>query len=1229
MKKKRYSWLAGLVTGACSATLLATAASPPLSAQKTADGRVQLKWPSDAVGFSLEAADGLVPPVQWRVVSEAIVNEGGTSSVTLQPSAPTRFYRLRGGASLTTVTETSPAAGESDVAVTRETIFHLSAPLDVGVTLTSDHLFAEFGGRRLLARAELSGDRRTLTLFYLENLPSGGRIEVRLVGDGLRDDLGQDLDADGNGQPGGTLDLRFATAGTTGLPGTAVIGHVLTSERKPDGSNQPLEGVIVTVDGAEESLRALTDANGFFTLQPAPAGRFFVHVDGRTAIGSQWPGGAYYPFIGKAWEAVAGRSNNLAAGTGQIFLPLIQADALKPVSATEETKINFSPSVLSTNPALTGVELRVPPNSLFSENGTRGGKIGIAPVPPDRLPEPLPPGLNLPLVITIQTDGPQNFDRPVPVRFPNLPDPVTGVKLPPGAKTELWSFNHDTGRWEPQGTATISADGNFAETDPGVGVRQPGWHGVSPGTRGRRHRGGESPRLPGQPPGYGRPPRPDDPPQPPCDPGFHYSYDCDKDGCPDHFQACDCDKERDEYHRILGYCRYDKIFRNAVSQITCSFDNSCPDPAWAKKWITCRRELNEALATWRACKARLGLDSVASGRGQVTLQSPSPSADDQERLADAGAAIINLVLGAPAWTDLDPGLPDSSFDTVVALGNALAESSPGGRTITLEEQALVANSSRPPNITPAMVQTAIQRLNALQAGTLPIAERQQIEQASATYTTMFADLKAQGWKTSLDGLYLQEAETSTAAARLAWESFIDGRRQFYVIRNLENGFEQRGRLNESGEFENIILPTDSYMRIEYLDPVTLAAGSAVFRSARAGFESQIPVAPMLGATGGDADGDGVADSLESIVGTAPNLADTDGDGVSDGEELRNESNPLDGQPSALGVIAGLNLPGSALAVGVQNEVAVVGMGTGSGVAFVDVQQPTEPVLIAVSKTPGLSTGVAFTGSFAAVAAGTSGVALFDLSDRTQPRFLRQISGDARAITASGGRLYFGSSTTLNIVPTDGTWPTTVTLPEALDDLQAFDGFLYVLTKAQLRVYAIDGRNLVPRGSVLVAGTAAPLESGRKLFVGSRFAYVGTFDGWRVVDVGNPDAPVVVGQTSRTQSAVHDLVFDGRQLLAITSFAGPATLAASVYDGTNPTRVTNVLTTFDTPGAARAVALHRGYGLVADTEGGLTVVNYLARDRGTNPPSVTGFVVVHPVRRHRFSRRNRRGRERPV
>jgi len=171
----------------------------------------------------------------------------------------------------------------------------------------------------------------------------------------------------------------------------------------------------------------------------------------------------------------------LAGETGVVYLPLVIAGTLQAVSSLEETQITFPPQVLAANPELAGVEVRVPPNALFSDSGARGGRVGIAPVPPDRIPSPLPPGLDFPLVITIQTDGPQNFDRPVPVRFPNLPDPNTGLTLGPGEKTALWSFNHDTGRWEIMGPMTVTADGRFTETDPGVGVLQPGWHGVQPG----------------------------------------------------------------------------------------------------------------------------------------------------------------------------------------------------------------------------------------------------------------------------------------------------------------------------------------------------------------------------------------------------------------------------------------------------------------------------------------------------------------------------------------------------------------------------------------------------------------------------------------------------------------------------------------------------------------------------------------------------------------------------
>lgn len=388
----------------------------------------------------------------------------------------------------------SPADGEFGVSVQREVIARFSAPLAPGTTLTPIQFKAEFGGRNFLTRVEVAPDRRLAWLFFLEPLPAAARIRVTLDASQLQDEQGRRVDADGDGLPGGQAVVEYETASATMVPRTAVIGRVFASEVVGTGSiNRPLPGVTITVDGQEQTLRAVTDSAGFFHLDPAPAGEFFVHVDGRTSPESTWPGGAYYPFVGKKWSARAGQTNNLANETGEIFLPLIPADALQEVSALQETVITFPPSVLQQTPSLAGVALTVPPNALFNDAGVRGGRVGLAPVPPDRLPEPLPEGLRFPLVITVQTDGPQNFDQPVPVRFPNLPDPLTGEVLPPGSSTGLWSFNHDTGRWELQGPATVSADGRFVDSDAGVGIRQPGWHGVFQAVVATRTRAGRRP----------------------------------------------------------------------------------------------------------------------------------------------------------------------------------------------------------------------------------------------------------------------------------------------------------------------------------------------------------------------------------------------------------------------------------------------------------------------------------------------------------------------------------------------------------------------------------------------------------------------------------------------------------------------------------------------------------------------------------------------------------------
>jgi RHS repeat-associated protein len=454
----------------------------------------------------LRLGEASAPPYEflWRdvpagnyVLSARAVDRDGQASVSA--GVPIRV-RERDTTPLTRLSF-SPADTEEGVAVTREIVIRFSYPLAEGTILTREQFSARAAGRALLGRVELNSSRQQATYFLLENMPGSSEVTVTFNAAGVRDFLGREVDADRDGAEGGVGSIRFFTSSIAGSLGTGMIGRVFRSDPGEGALSPtnivelPLRGVTVEVIGAEETMRTTTDAQGNFRLDPCPAGRFFVRVDGRTAEGSRWPDGDYYPVVEKAWEALPGVRDNRAGGSGDIYLPKVSAGTLQAVSTEFDTVIAFPDQVVARNPELAGVEITVPPNALLNPAGGRGGRIGLVPVAPDRLPEPLPSGLSHVLDISIQTDGPQNLDQPLPAKFPNLPDPVTGQKLPPGAKTALWSYNHDLGRWEMVGSMTVTADGNFAITDPGVGIRQPGWHGTDPTT----------PGAPGPGPGGGDP----------------------------------------------------------------------------------------------------------------------------------------------------------------------------------------------------------------------------------------------------------------------------------------------------------------------------------------------------------------------------------------------------------------------------------------------------------------------------------------------------------------------------------------------------------------------------------------------------------------------------------------------------------------------------------------------------------------------------------------------------
>ncbi|MBL9140122.1 MAG: Ig-like domain-containing protein, partial [Verrucomicrobiales bacterium] len=1229
----------GVLAGLTTLLAFDGVAQPKLQVDLGAPPDIQLRWPAPDAGYTLESALQLGPGATWQSVSTPPTLAEGRWSVAIRPADSRRFFRLRQSTpALTRIVETSPSQGETGVAVTRESILRLSAPLAPDAVVDPDHFAVNFAGRRLLSRAEVSSDRQTVRLFYLENLPAAAHLSATFDASGIRDMAGNEVDANADGSPGGIYSLEFETASLTGLPNTAVIGTVFASEKNADGSNHPLENVTVTVDGAEETLRATTDASGRFRLQPAPAGRFFVHVDGRTAVGSQWPNGAYYPVVGKAWDAVAGGTNNLAGGSGEVYLPLIQSDALQPVSAVDSTRITFSPSVLATNPALAGVELTVPPNALFGDNGTRGGKVGIAPVPPDRLPEPLPPGLDLPLVITVQTDGAANFDTPVPVKFPNLPDPTTGARLGPGEKTVIWSFNHDTGRWEPQGAATISADGQFVVSDPGVGIRQPGWHGWFPGSP------GSGPAPPGPPGPSGPPPcegpgckctqericviphegrhyalcalsclgniwdrfrDPNKTPRPPIEDGLRCIGGPDK--CPGTPEDVLTKKQRD----CMDACRYpDSEFIRYT--VPCEgFEDPCPP--------------SPNLHGLGAIKTALA-DAVSPlSPGFIPIADPLEEqfyiwAVEEEyllRLTGTEKFVQTEVEDIPRMnTFLD------LFSTYVGAG------SEAGIHLGAVERAELLAMPRPSQFTAIEWQVMIDRLDSLQGAELPAA----VAVAKTRLDNAIALLVSRGWKRRLDGLFDGFVLQSRARAPELGSEQFPARPHFYYLKNHDTGFVQRGRLSPSGTFEGIILATDSYYTVLYYDPVTRYGGGAFFKSRAAGVETEILTAPLepFPADQPDLDHDLVPDVVEQILGTNPDGADSDGDGTPDGAELASATNPLDGIPVTIGVRMILDTPGIAVDVTSWNDLVAVADGS-EGVALFDASNPTTPVRLAQIAIPGQSAAVAGSGGLLAVATGASGVAIYDVSNANQPVRLshRSLGTPATSVGIAGERVIAGLvSGEVALLDVFGEVLQRSSLGNQIQDVLVRGDVIYALEMGKLHILTLEDRTLTSRGSIDVPGAQGGGGFGPRLRLTSDHArlFVTHTLGFTVLDLTDPLKPVLLRDVPTQQAGWKQIVPDGSGLAvgavnANSTGEGPHDV--SLFDlGLESTNAT-LFTTFVTPGIAQAVSLHEGMAYVADGAFGMMVISYAAPDLFGKPPTVSLSAALRPGPTTQMSRESLR------
>jgi hypothetical protein len=1180
-----------------TATLVLSTPAPPggltvtLSSDDPSRATVS---PSVLVASGQSAVD---VPVAGVAEGATVVHASGTGlqpaslAVTVTPPSPARI-------------ESSPANGEGAVAVTRETVLRFSRAIANPELITAQTLFAQFGGQLLQSRIHVAPDRKTVTLFYLQTLPASARIRVQFQTDGLLDQLGVALDGDRDGHAGGLAVIDFDTLTLTTLPGTAVAGRVFASQLGDSGVNTPLAGVVVSVDGLETTLRTTTDAMGNFRLEPSPVGEFFVHIDGRAATNGV-PVGAYYPVVGKKWESKAAQVMTIS----DVFLPLIVPGTLQPVSQTQDTVITFPASVLAQDPRLAGVQITVPADSLYSDNGARGGMVGIAPVAPDRIPSPLPPGLNLPLVITVQTDGATNFDRPVPVCFPNLPDPATGQPLAAGARSALWSFNHDIGDWEIVGPMTVAADRALVCSDDGVGIRQPGWHGTQRGT------------------------------------SLQYTFNWYVKGV-EYANCFSSDACNSAGWPLPGPIRHDspsgayETFGNGVAGAT-------PQEAADNREAIAKAVAESAsgIAVIGTAGGSLFGASILSGFNFLDVE------EDFDHVAIAfadasapgGIRIAELLIGdkgplgsnSPGSRSLD-ALAGTS-DRVTAVPVFL----PAG--ISRDEFLARLKEETREGASYSFTATAMQsgpittsKGNTCATGVSQVIRGSSLDPSFGIPTSkgynlvtpkQVVDFFANRNRAGLDRAVPQATSLLLKAAALAGMRptasteialvLLRAPRFFYrVDYSVEPGvlITLRGR-SSSGRLTTI-LPPDADGYITIYEANNHAAAATPFTTGSSGTVRERPlrIAPLNTAGDPDEDSDGLSNLAESTIGTSPITSDTDGDGLNDAAEIENGTDPLGGNPVVVGILAAADTPGPALDVAARNDIAVVA-DSDRGISVLNVAAGLNPVIVAQVNTPGDAHAIAFEDRLVAVADGPAGLAIVDISDPPAARIVRQLDpsalgGRATAVAVAGGTAYVGLDT--NRVATvdlaTGAILETVALPSdpgALQDLAIERDALYVLTAGHLHAIPLQSP-LEVSGSVSSPSSIGAGNRRLRLFAGGGVAYATHGNGYNTFSLANPGHPTLIAAGRTAQVGWKQIVVNGSGLgfAAVgpnSSDDGPHNV--SLYDVSDPTQTDRFITEFETPGIAAAVSIYNGIGYVADSEAGLQVVNYLAFDRNGVPPTI--------------------------
>lgn len=229
---------------------------------------------------------------------------------------------------------------------------------------------------------------------------------------------------------------------TAGPGVTALAGQVLTV------GGTPLPGVMLSADGHS----ARSDRTGRFLLTGISGGQRVLLIDGGAASTASRRFGIFQVSV----HTIAGRTTTLPYTIWLTRLDLAHASRI-PSPTTRQTVL--------TTPEIPGFEVVLPAGTVVRDlQGHIVRQLSITPVPTDRPPFPLPPGVVTPAYFTVQPGGSYIFPQGAQIIYPN------SLHGSPGSRVQFYNYDPSGRGWYVYGGGSVTPDGKQVIPDPGVRV---------------------------------------------------------------------------------------------------------------------------------------------------------------------------------------------------------------------------------------------------------------------------------------------------------------------------------------------------------------------------------------------------------------------------------------------------------------------------------------------------------------------------------------------------------------------------------------------------------------------------------------------------------------------------------------------------------------------------------------------------------------------------------------